>query len=209
MPCQVSDNGNVSGALRRDNDPTVLAVVTEVLTPLVLFRGTLVLFARRSASCIPNALTTCSNWLSSLAGSRVPMVECSRAQDARANDFDEKLVLVTSAMRLFCFQGARLPRNAMQTNLRRGTGYTRVATRAGLRARSSIARFWTGRARVSTATNTAVPRCVATTTHRTRVSEMRFSPSRSNCESLMRSPLGAGTWPFERRRLGNPRPLSG
>jgi hypothetical protein len=54
--------------------------------------------------------------------------------------------------------------------------YQRGLIRAGLRAPVSIASLWTGRARVSTATNTVVPRCVTTTTHRTRVSENALPP---------------------------------
>jgi len=46
--------------------------------------------------------------------------------------------------------------------------------RAGFRTPVPFTHIWTGRARVSMTTDTLVPRCVATTTHRTRVSEMRL-----------------------------------
>ena len=85
----------------------------------------------------------------------------------------------------FCFSAHDSSgRNAMHSTSCSSIGYQRALVRAGFRAPVSLARLWTGRARVSTATNTAIPRCVATTTHRTRVSEMRPLPSRSNCEPL-------------------------
>lgn len=77
--------------------------------------------------------------------------------------------------------------------------------RAGSRAPFSLASTWTGRARVSTATDSAVPQCVATTTHRTRVSEMRQAPSRSNCEPLNGLPIRSETYTSSRRNPVSPR----
>jgi len=65
----------------------------------------------------------------------------------------------------------------MHITLCRSTDYQRALARAELRAPVNLTRMWTGRARISTATNTAIPRCVASTTHRTRVSEKRLLPS--------------------------------
>ena len=92
----------------------------------------------------------------------------------------------------------------MQNILRGSIGYQRALRRAGLRTPVSLAQLWTGRARVSTATNTVIPRCVTTTTHRTRVSEMRPSPSRWNCE-LLAAPLRAETFTSQRRDPGKSR----
>ena len=97
----------------------------------------------------------------------------------------------------------------MQTFLRGSMGYQRALIRAGLRTPVSLAQLWTGRARVSTATNTVIPRCATTTTHRTRVSEMRPSPSRLNCELLQAAPLRAETFTSQRRDPGKPRHSSG
>jgi hypothetical protein len=97
----------------------------------------------------------------------------------------------------------------MQSILRGSIGYQRAQNRAGLRTSVSLAQLWTGRARVSTATNTVVPRCATTTTHRTRVSEMRPSPSRLNCEPLHAATLRAETFTSQRRDPGKPRHLSG
>jgi hypothetical protein len=96
----------------------------------------------------------------------------------------------------------------MHNILRGSIGYQRALKRAGLRTPVSVAQRWTGRARVSTATNTVIPRCVTTTTGRTRVSEMRLSPSRLNCE-LLAAPLRAETFTSQRRDPGTPRHLSG
>lgn len=63
----------------------------------------------------------------------------------------------------------------MHTTLRSSVSCQRASIRAGLRTPITFACRWTGRARVSVATNTLIPRCVTTTTHRTRVSEMRLS----------------------------------
>jgi hypothetical protein len=59
------------------------------------------------------------------------------------------------------------------------------------------------------AANTAVRRCATTNMHRTRVSEMRLSPSRLNCELLEAAPLRAETFTSQRRDPGKPRHLSG
>jgi len=96
----------------------------------------------------------------------------------------------------------------MQSFLRGSIGYQRALVRAGLRTSVSLPRLWTGRARVSTATNTTIPRCVTTTTHRTRVSEMRPLPSRLNCEPLKLA-LYPETFTSQRRDPGKPRHLSG
>jgi hypothetical protein len=96
-----------------------------------------------------------------------------------------------------------LGRITMQSVLRSSIGYQRARIRAGLRTSVSPARLWTGRARVSTATNTAIPRCVTTTTHRTRVSEMRLSPSWLNCEPLDAASLRAETFISKRRDPGS------
>jgi hypothetical protein len=96
----------------------------------------------------------------------------------------------------------------MHTTSCNSAGHQRALVRAGLRAPVSLASLWTGRARVSTATNTAIPRCVATTTHRTRVSEKRLLPSRSTREPLNVA-LGPETSTSQRRDPGNPRHLSG
>ena len=96
----------------------------------------------------------------------------------------------------------------MQSMLRGSIGYQRAPSRAGRRTSVSLAQLWTGRARVSTATNTVVPRFATTTTHRTRVSEMRLSPSRLSIE-----PLNLAHCPeaitSQRRDPGKPRHLSG
>jgi hypothetical protein len=97
----------------------------------------------------------------------------------------------------------------MQSFLRGSIGYQRALVRAGLRTSVSLPRLWTGRASVSTATNTVIPRCVTTATHRTRVSEMRPSPSRLNCELPQAAPLRAETFTSQRRDPGKPRHLSG
>lgn len=109
----------------------------------------------------------------------------------------------------FCFSGHDSSgRNAMHSTSCSSTGYQRALVRAGRGAPVSLARLWTGRARVSTATNTAVPRCVATTTHRTRVSEKRLLPSRSTRE-LLKVALGPETSTSQRRDPRKPRHLTG
>ena len=62
----------------------------------------------------------------------------------------------------------------------------------------SHASLWTGRARVSDATNTAVPQCFATTMHRTRLSEMRHTPSRRMRMLLRAARIHPETNNFER-----------
>lgn len=91
-----------------------------------------------------------------------------------------------SSARLFAFPGATIERSTMHTALRSSIGYQRALIRAGLRMPVKAGRRWTGRARVSAATNTVIPKCVTTTTHRTRVSEMRSSVSRVNCDLLVK-----------------------
>jgi hypothetical protein len=131
------------------------------------------------------------------------------AKCARALFQREGIILVNIDGAAFSFLTATLGRITMQSVLRSSIGYQHARIRAGLRTSVSLARLWTGRARVSTATNTAIPRCVATTTHRTRVSEMRLSPSRLNCEPLEAAPLRAETFTSQRRDPGKPRHLSG
>ena len=109
----------------------------------------------------------------------------------------------------FCFSGHDSSgRNAMHNTSCSSIGYQRALVRAGLRSPVSLARLWTGRARVSTATNTAIPRCVSTTTHRTRVSEKRPLPSRSTAEPIKLA-LHPETFSSQRRDPGKPRHLSG
>lgn len=109
----------------------------------------------------------------------------------------------------FCFLVTLSGRSTMQSALRSSIGYQRALIRAGLRTAVSLPRLWTGRARVSTATNTVIPRCVTTTTHRTRVSEMRSLSSRLKCELLQAAPFRAETFTSQRRDPGKPPHLSG
>lgn len=118
-------------------------------------------------------------------------------------------ILVNIGDATFCFSGCdSLGGNAMHSTSCSSIGYQRAVIRAGLRAPVSLARLWTGRARVSTATNTVIPRCITTTTHRTRVSEMRPLPSRLNCEPVTLA-LCPETFTSQRRDPGKPRHLSG
>jgi hypothetical protein len=89
----------------------------------------------------------------------------------------------------------------MHNALLSSVDYQRGSIRAGLRTPATVAGQWTGRARVSLATNTSIPRCVTTTTHRTRVSEMRSSKSRLNRGPLTASSLHAETLNLKRRDL--------
>jgi hypothetical protein len=98
--------------------------------------------------------------------------------------------------------------NAMHSTSCNSIGCQRALVRAGLRTPVSLARLWTGRARVSTATNTTIPRCVTTTAHRTRVSEKRPLPSRSTREPL-KVAVGPETSTSQRRGPRKPRYLSG
>ena len=59
-----------------------------------------------------------------------------------------------------------------QTRNFRGLGRDRLRTPMGVAS-------WTGRSGISTATNSRVSRSVASTTHRTRVSEMRLPAARA------------------------------
>jgi hypothetical protein len=90
----------------------------------------------------------------------------------------------------------------MHNVMRKSMSHQSAVSRLGLRVPSGLARLWTGRARVSTATNTVIPRCVATTTHRTRVSEMRDSVSRLDCSPLTAGNFAAGTLTSKRRVSG-------
>ncbi len=89
----------------------------------------------------------------------------------------------------------------MNPILRSSVDCQRASSRAGLRTPVTFARLWTGRARVSAATNTLIPRCVTTTTHRTRVSEMRSFASR--VDSGLIAPLSTGTFSHQRRDPGH------
>jgi hypothetical protein len=80
----------------------------------------------------------------------------------------------------FVLSGCDSGRITMHNTLRSSVRYQRASIRAGLRTPITFACRWTGRARVSVATDTLIPRCVTTTTHRTRVSEMRHSVFRGN-----------------------------
>jgi hypothetical protein len=90
----------------------------------------------------------------------------------------------------------------MHNVMRKSMSHESAVFRAGMRVPSGLAHRWTGRARVSTATDTVIPRCVATTTHRTRVSEMRDSASRLDRGSLQALPSSAETLTLERRDFG-------
>jgi hypothetical protein len=90
----------------------------------------------------------------------------------------------------------------MHNVMRKSMSHQSAVSRAGLRVPSGLARLWTGRARVSTATNTDIPRCVATTTHRTRVSEMRDSASRLGRGPLKARPFSTETLTSKRRDFG-------
>ena len=136
------------------------------------------------------ALTTSPNGLVSFKGSRVPMVK----------DVDGAA---------FLFLVATSGRITMQSALRSSIGYQRAAIRAGLRTPVTLTRRWTGRARVSAATNTVIPKCVTTTTHRTRVSEMRSSDSRGNRNLPVADTVRTETLNLRRRDPGLPRHLSG
>lgn len=89
----------------------------------------------------------------------------------------------------------------MHSSLRSSVGYQRASIRAGLRTPITFASRWTGRARVSAATNTLIPQCVTTTTHRTRVSEMRSHESRMNRDLLVAGRVRTETSNLVRRDL--------
>lgn len=97
----------------------------------------------------------------------------------------------------------------MHNTMRSSISHQRALVRAGLRTPMTFARQWTGRARVSAATNTVIPRCATTITHRTRVSEMRSSVSRVNCNPRVADPVRTETVNLPRRDPGLPRHLSG
>jgi hypothetical protein len=96
----------------------------------------------------------------------------------------------------------------MQAHMRSHTAQS-AADRARLRLPLNLVGRRRGRARISAATSTAVPRCLASTSHRTRVSEMRRLPSRSKCERSQLIVTLPGTLTSERRDPGSPRHLSG
>lgn len=83
-----------------------------------------------------------------------------------------------------------------------------VDSREFRRARAGIDKSWTGRSLVSSATNTRVSRVVACTTHRTRVSDMRFPVSRPVLYSRY-TLHGPETPLHQRRNCRNPQHLSG
>jgi hypothetical protein len=97
----------------------------------------------------------------------------------------------------------------MHATKRNSVGYQGAVIRADLRTPMISAGRWTGRARVSTATNTAVPRCVTTTTHRTRVSEIRSLLSRLIRELSIAPRSSSETSSLQRRDQGLPTHSSG
>jgi hypothetical protein len=155
------------------------------------------------------ALTTSPNGLVLFKGSRVPMVKYVRERKMRPRTIHEKILLETSTARLFSFLVSTSGRITMQSAVRSSIGYQRAVIRAGLRTPVTSTRRWTGRARVSMATNTVIPKCVTTTTHRTRVSEMRSSVSRGSRDLLVADPVRTETLNLRRRDPGLPRHLSG
>jgi hypothetical protein len=84
----------------------------------------------------------------------------------------------------FFLSGRDSGRITMHNALFSSVDFQGASVRADLRTPATVAGQWTGRARISLATNTSIPRCVTTATHRTRVSEMRSSQSRLNCHPL-------------------------
>lgn len=97
------------------------------------------------------------------------------AKCARALLGERVLILANIDDAAFVLSGCDSGRIIMHNVLRSSVSYRRASIRASLRTPVTLACRWTGRARVSVATNTLIPRCVTTTTHRTRVSEMRLS----------------------------------
>ena len=101
----------------------------------------------------------------------------------------------------FVLSGHDSGRITMHNALRNSVSHQRASIRARLRTPITFASRRLGRARVSAATNTLIPRCVATTTHRTRVSEMRLSESRGNRAAFIAGPIGSETSNLQRRDL--------
>jgi hypothetical protein len=91
----------------------------------------------------------------------------------------------------------------MHNVMRNSMSHQSAVFRAGSRVPLGLSRMWTGRARVSATTNTLIPRCVATTTHRTRVSEMRTSSSRLQCAPLSAAHSSAEILTSKRRDSGS------
>lgn len=113
----------------------------------------------------------------------------------------EGIILANIDDAAFVLSGCDSGRIAMHNALRSSNSHQRATIRAGLRTPMTFARRWTGRARISVATNTLIPRCVATTTHRTRVSEMRSPESRVNRDPLIARPVIPETSNLQRRDL--------
>jgi hypothetical protein len=91
----------------------------------------------------------------------------------------------------------------MHNVMRKPMSCRSAVSRVGSRVPSGLSRMWTGRARVSATTDTIIPRCVATTTHRTRVSEMRTSPSRLECTPRSAAHSSAEALTSKRRDSGS------
>ncbi len=97
----------------------------------------------------------------------------------------------------------------MHSTLRTSIGQQNALQRASLRTPMIRTNLWTGRARVSTATNTILPRWAGPATHRTRVSEMRASVRRANDDLLDPGQFRLEIFNFQRRVPGLSRHLSG
>ena len=97
----------------------------------------------------------------------------------------------------------------MHSTLRTSIGRQNTLQRASLRTPMIRTNLWTGRARVSTATSTILPRCAGTATHRTRVSEMRASVPRASGDLLNVDQFRPEIFNFQRRVPGLPLHLSG
>jgi hypothetical protein len=81
--------------------------------------------------------------------------------------------------------------------------------RAFARAAGDVARSWTGRSVVTSATDRARPRFATAGTHRTRVSETRLFASRTTTPRIERARTGPVTTPIQRRRPSAPLIISG
>ena len=123
--------------------------------------------------------------------------------EVRAHDFDEWIFPRNIGDATFSFSGYDSSGDAMHRASCVSISGERGQFRAGSRAPMSPVSRWTGRARVSDVTNTMVPRCLATATHRTRVSEMRHQPSRMDMP-LGAAPIHRETNNFERGGPGTP-----
>lgn len=123
------------------------------------------------------------------------------AKCARALLGEEVFILADIDDAAFVLSGYDSGRITMHQALRSSVSYQRASVRAGLRTPVTLVGRWTGRARVSVVTNTLIPRCVATTTHRTRVSEMRPPESRVNRDPLIARPVIPEISNLQRRDL--------